>query len=130
MSQPLFHRRVSRALVPPRFFLKHSADLCDFLFRYFYNNLLLAIHTIPSGGGIIGVVTSGPSTRLTCSSGFTVSPWRHRDNSISNFSTLPLYLAAFSFSRSYRRFHSSAVNSSFTQTTFLIVFARLPEWNE
>ena len=61
--------------------------------------------------------------KFTCSSTFTVSPERHLLSSNSNFSSFPFSRATFSFSFSYRRFHSSAVNSSFTHTTFFMVFA-------
>lgn len=60
----------------------------------------VSVSSLPSMGAVIGVVTSGPSTRLTCSSGLTVSPCRQRDNSASSLSTLPFHLATFSFSRS------------------------------
>jgi len=69
------------------------------------------------------------SLRLTCSSALTVSPALHLLSSASSTSTLPLRRATFSFSFSYRRFHSSAVNSSLTVTTFLTVLALLPKSN-
>ena len=50
-------------------------------------------------------------------------PPRHLCNSSSYLLIAPRSLETFSFSFSYRRFHSSAVSSSFTTTTFLMVLA-------
>uniref|UniRef100_A0A8C5NHP4 Uncharacterized protein n=1 Tax=Gouania willdenowi TaxID=441366 RepID=A0A8C5NHP4_GOUWI len=55
-----------------------------------------------------------------CSSTGTLSP---RFSSFSNQVTVLLRVLFFSFSRSYFCFHCSAVNSTFTVTVFLIVFA-------
>lgn len=52
-----------------------------------------------------------------------ILPPRHLCNSSSYLLIAPRSLETFSFSFSYRRFHSSAVSSSFTTTTFLMVLA-------
>ena len=57
-----------------------------------------------------------------CSSTETFSPCRHLTSSAAMAAKEFFSLMFLSRSRSYRRFHSSAVSSSFTQTTFLIVF--------
>ena len=63
------------------------------------------------------------SARGCCwSSEETFSPWRHLSNSAAMPASVCFRRMFLSRSFSYLRFHSSAVNSSFTVTTFLIVF--------
>jgi len=70
---------------------------------------------------------SCPSVSNKCQSANNIChrllPLRHLASSASYLSMSPLSRAFLSRSFSYLRFHSSAVNSSFTITEFLIVLA-------
>lgn len=57
-------------------------------------------------------------------------PLRHRLSSFSSHWIVFLRVLFFSFSFSYFFFHCSAVNSTFTQTVFLIVLALRYNWKK
>ena len=67
------------------------------------------------------------SSKLACSSADTACPPRHFRSSASSLSMRAFNFEFLSRSFCHRFFHSSAVSSSLTATTFLMVLARRPK---